>query len=178
MSRCPCSYWTQNKPPSQPKLPSPSPEAAPLPSASSSTSCLLKSDIASLLTRCFCIGRKFFLVRCGFDFDLVDRVPPGVVGVDGGDVEVPPVTTVVPINGQCSNYFWVGGGCLFIDCLLVGTADGHLLRWVRTLYVNFVARIALGINASLHLILNATACAMCLSLQPPLPDMLAKTFCQ
>ena len=52
------------------------------------------------MTRCFCIGRKFFLVRCGFDFDLVDRVPPGVVGVDGGDVEVPPVTTVVPINGD------------------------------------------------------------------------------
>ncbi len=28
----------------------------------------------------------------------------------------------------------VGGGCLSIDCLLVGMADCHLLCWVQTLY--------------------------------------------
>ncbi len=60
---------------------------------------LWKSDNASLLTQCFCISRKFFLVRSGFGLELVDRVPPGVVGVDGGEVELPLVTTVVLLSG-------------------------------------------------------------------------------
>jgi hypothetical protein len=61
---------------------------------------LWKSDNASLLTRCFCIARKFFLVRSGFGLELVNRVPPGIVGVDGGDVELLPVTTVVLNSGD------------------------------------------------------------------------------
>jgi hypothetical protein len=44
--------------------------------------------------------------------------------------------------------------------------------------VNFLARIASGIDASLHQILNATACVMRLSTRPPLPDILGKTFHQ
>jgi hypothetical protein len=52
----------------------------------------------ALLTQCFCIARKFFLVRSGLGLELVDRVPPGIVGVDGGDVELPPVTTVVLVS--------------------------------------------------------------------------------
>ena len=54
-----------------------------------------KSDNASLLTRNFCITHEFFLVSFGLGFDLVDRVPSGVIGVDGGDAESTVVTAVV-----------------------------------------------------------------------------------
>jgi hypothetical protein len=42
----------------------------------------------------------FFLVRSNFGLELVNRVSPGVVGVDGGDVELPPVTTLVLVSGD------------------------------------------------------------------------------
>ncbi len=59
---------------------------------------LWKSDNASLLTQCFCIIHKYFLVRSSFDLELVDCVPPGIVGVNGSDVELMPVTTVVLVS--------------------------------------------------------------------------------
>ncbi len=50
--------------------------------------------------QCFCIAGEFFLETSGFGLELVDRVPPGIVGVDGGEVELPPVTTVVLVSGD------------------------------------------------------------------------------
>ena len=43
----------------------------------------------------FCITHEFFLVSFGLGFDLDNCVPPGVVGVDGGDAELTVVTAVV-----------------------------------------------------------------------------------
>ena len=82
----------------------------------------------------------------GISFGLVDRVPPGVVGVDGGDAELPPVTVVVSgntfdvpsVDASCIDYSIGGRGgfLLCIDCLPMYSANPDLLCRVATLHID------------------------------------------
>ena len=148
------------------------------------------SGFASLLARCFCIALAVFCISfsfgCGTTTDGV-RGDRGVVLSRVEDTEVAAAALLamtVSVSGDRRD-----------KLLLTNTALGALLFAVTAFWyarqtaicfavsslsfrVNFVARIASGIEAPWHLILNATAFAMRLSSRLPFPDMLGKISVQ
>ena len=145
------------------------------------------SDFASLLKRCFCIALAVFHISLSFGCGITS----GVQGEDRGalvlslveeaDAAAALLATTVSVSGDSSDEL----------LLLTNTALGALTAfWYArqtaicfagsslSFQVNFVARIASGMEAPWHLILNVTALAMRLSSRLPFPDMLGKMFCQ
>ena len=145
-----------------------------------------KSDNASLLTQTFCIAREFFLVSFGLDFDLVDCVPPGVVGVDGSDAESMVLTAVVSGDIIGAPTFDVsitlGGEALFVALTAFScarrTAICFLAGFTLSLVEYLHARIASGTVDTGHHNKYVAVRLMRLSALWPLPDMLWKIFGQ
>jgi len=125
-------------------------------------------------------------VSFGLGFDVVDRVPPGVVGVDGGDAESTVVTAVVSCDIIDAPTFDVsitlGGEALFVASTAFlcarQTAICFLAGFTLSLVEYLHARIASGTVDAGHRNKYVVVRLMRLSALWPLPDMLWKIFGQ